>query len=272
MQKTRTVYRLTESAVMLAVAAVLSVVKLVDMPYGGSVTAFSMLPILLIAYRYGTKWGLLTGATYGLIQLLLGMDNLSYATSFGAAVAIILFDYLLAFVVLGLGGIFRRAVPSQGGALCLAVLVTGVLRYVCHTVSGCTVWAGLSVPTGEAVLYSLSYNATYMIPEIVILVFGAYYLSRVLDFSTPTVSRAAAQKKNAPAATVFAVLAQTALLTIAVYDIIRIAPKLQYADGTLFLAGLASVHPAEWVSLGCVLLYALFSVLSLSLSRRDKEV
>ena len=73
----RTAYRLTESAIMLAFAAVLSEIKIIHMPYGGSVTAFSMLPLILIAYRYGVKWGLVTSATYGLIQLLLGMDNLS---------------------------------------------------------------------------------------------------------------------------------------------------------------------------------------------------
>ena len=47
--------RLTESAIMLAFATVLSLIKIVDMPFGGSVTACSMLPILIIAYRYGTK-------------------------------------------------------------------------------------------------------------------------------------------------------------------------------------------------------------------------
>ena len=53
--------RLTESAVMIALATILSLFKLVDLPYGGSITLASMLPVLLIAYRYGTAWGLLTG-------------------------------------------------------------------------------------------------------------------------------------------------------------------------------------------------------------------
>ena len=84
------VLMLTESAAMIAFATVLSIVKIVDMPYGGSVTACSMLPLLIIAYRYGTKWGLLTSFTYGVIQMFLGMDNLTYATSFWAAGAYIL--------------------------------------------------------------------------------------------------------------------------------------------------------------------------------------
>ncbi len=170
--------RLTESAIMLAFATILSMVKLVDLPYGGSITAFSMLPILLIAYRYGTGWGLFTAFAHSLLQLLLGMNALSYATSAGAAVAIILLDYVVAFLVLGLGGIFRGKLRSQGAALAAGAILTGALRYICHVISGCTVWAGLSIPDSHALLYSLAYNATYMVPEILITVVGAVYLRR----------------------------------------------------------------------------------------------
>uniref|UniRef100_UPI00398A3D32 energy-coupled thiamine transporter ThiT n=1 Tax=Caproicibacter sp. TaxID=2814884 RepID=UPI00398A3D32 len=67
------VLRLVESAIMLGLATVLSLIKLYQMPLGGSVTLCSMLPILLIGYKYGVKWGLLTGFTYGVIQLLLDL-------------------------------------------------------------------------------------------------------------------------------------------------------------------------------------------------------
>jgi thiamine transporter len=63
MNSSSRVYRLTESALLIAVAAVLSVLKIVDMPAGGSVTACSMLPLLLVSYRHGTKWGLFTAFT-----------------------------------------------------------------------------------------------------------------------------------------------------------------------------------------------------------------
>ena len=81
---------LTESAVMIALAFILSFLKVVDMPYGGSVTAFSMLPIIIIAFRYGTGWGLATGFAFSLLQMLMGLSDLSYATSAAAAVAIML--------------------------------------------------------------------------------------------------------------------------------------------------------------------------------------
>ncbi len=247
----RTVFRLTESAVMLAFSSVLSMIKLVDMPYGGSITAFSMLPLLIIAYRYGTGWGLLTALTHGFIQLLLGMDNFSYATSFTAVVMILLFDYLLAFVVLGLGGLFRRPSWSQGQSLAVSAVFTGIGRYLCHTVSGCTVWAGLSVPTVEALLYSLSYNATYMIPEILILVLGGVYLSRFVSFGSATITRAPAlQKTTAPAAAALSVISKTVLLATAVWVVVLIAPTMQSTEtGALFLAGLAAVR---WDTVGIV--------------------
>ncbi len=239
----RSVYRLTESALLLAIAAVLSVLKLVDMPYGGSVTACSMLPLLIIAYRHGTRHGLFTAFTYSLIQLLLGLDNFSYATSFGAVIAIAVFDYLLAFLALGLGGIFRKKMP-QGAALGVAAVLTGLFRYLCHVISGCTVWAGLSVPTAEALIYSLSYNATYMLPEIVISALGAVYVSRLLSLESTGISRAVIRREQGgTAATVLSGIAYTALFLTVVGDVIYIAPTLQNSEsGELFFTGLASLN------------------------------
>ena len=84
--KQQKMLRLVESGLMLSIATVLSMVKVLDLPYGGSITAFSALPILLVAYRHGTVQGLLTAAAHALIQLMLGGSALSYATSATAAV------------------------------------------------------------------------------------------------------------------------------------------------------------------------------------------
>lgn len=65
MQKNKT-RRLIETAVMLALATVLSVLKIAELPYGGSVTFASMLPLAIIAYRYGAGWGLLSGRSTAL--------------------------------------------------------------------------------------------------------------------------------------------------------------------------------------------------------------
>jgi len=176
------VLRLTESAVLLGVAVLLSILKLFDLPYGGSVTLASTLPVVIIAYRWGVKWGLLCGFTFSLLQLLLGMSTLQYATSIYALIAIILLDYLLAFSVFGLAGVWRKTVRSQAAALALGALTMSVLRFVCHFMSGMTVWAGLSIPSADSAVYSLVYNAAYMLPEMIILTVAAYYVGHVLDF------------------------------------------------------------------------------------------
>lgn len=254
------VLMLTESAAMIAFATVLSIVKIVDMPYGGSVTACSMLPLLIIAYRYGTKWGLITSFTYGVIQMFLGMDNLTYATSFWAVIAIILFDYLFAFIVLGLGGLFRKITKTQGYALCTASIVTGFLRYLCHTVSGCTVWAGMALPTKEALIYSLSYNLTYMLPEIIVLAVGAVLVSRLLDFSQTDIRRIVVRKSTSVVAVIFSAVADVALVAAVIVSIVLIAPYLQADDGSFFLKGILLVN---WTPVLITLLCggALFAVL-----------
>ena len=119
MQKRANVLRLTESAIMIAFATVLSEIQIANLPFGGSVTACSMLPILIIAYRYGTSWGIFTAVVNGLMQMLLGMGNLKYGTNAMAVIIIVLFDYIIAFGVLGLGGIFRKSIKNQGLSLAL---------------------------------------------------------------------------------------------------------------------------------------------------------
>lgn len=179
LQKTR---KLVESALMVAFSTILSVLPMAQLPYGGSVTIASMFPLVLNAYRNGLGYGFGAGLCYGVIQQLLGLKNLSYFTTWQSVVAVILLDYLLAFAMTGLGGVFRRAIPSQRGALSAGAALAALCRYLCHVISGATVWAGLSIPSSAALLYSFGYNATYMVPETVILVAVSAYLGSLLDF------------------------------------------------------------------------------------------
>lgn len=192
----KTTVRLTESAVMLAAAFVLSLIPVVNMPFGGSVTLCSMLPVILIAYRHGTKWGLLVGFAGSLLQLLTGLNNLSYATTAAAAVAIILLDYVIAFTVLGLGGIFKKSGASQTVSLLSGATLVCVIRYVCHVISGCTVWAGVSIPDTQGLLYSLSYNAAYMVPETIITLAAAGAVSSMLTLTGARLRPAEKAKGN----------------------------------------------------------------------------
>lgn len=247
--KNRKMLRLVESGLMLAVATALSMVKVLDLPYGGSITAFSALPILIVAYRHGPGQGLLTALAYALMQLVLGGGALSYATSPAAAAAIVVLDYLLAFTVLGFGGIFRKKVQSQGAALVLGAVATGAMRYALHVIAGCTVWAGLSIPTEAALVYSLAYNATYMVPETIVTALGAWYLSRAVDLRETTLARA----KNAPvkpAAFAVGLTGAAALLGAAVWDVAEIFRPLQDPDsGDFIITNLALV---SWPTVGIV--------------------
>ncbi len=172
---------LCESAVMLALSTALSMVIFFNLPAGGSITVFSMLPILIIAYRYGVKWGLTVGVTYGLIQMLLGLNNLSYATNALAAVCIILFDYLVAFGVLGFGGIFRK-MKSQPVGFVLGTLIACLLRFICHFLTGITVWADYSSGAWSVISYSFIYNGSYMLPETLITAFVGFLIMSIVDF------------------------------------------------------------------------------------------
>lgn len=234
---------------MLALATILSIIPLVQLPYGGSITAFSMLPVILIAYRRGWRWGLFTGLAFSLLQLLLGMNNLSYATSYKAAAAIIVLDYLFAFAVLGLGGVFRKIFRSQGAGLTAGVLLVCALRYATHVITGCTVWAGVSIPSADGLLYSLAYNATYMIPETLITVAGAVALSRVLDFRGNTITRAPTRRPLSPAALVCSIVSVVALTAAAVTDVVLVFSKLQNSDGVFDITLLSTVN---WPVFGIV--------------------
>ncbi|MBR3988155.1 MAG: energy-coupled thiamine transporter ThiT [Clostridia bacterium] len=172
---------IAESAIMLALGTALSLVTFFHLPAGGSVTPFSMLPVLIIAYRYGMKWGFGVGAIYGLIQMVLGMSALSYATNAVAAICIILFDYVVAFGVLGFGGLFRK-LNNQAVGFSLGVIIACVLRFLCHFITGITVWADYAEGVWGVVIYSLTYNGSYMLPELVITTAVGALLMSFLDF------------------------------------------------------------------------------------------
>ena len=209
-----------ECAIMIALAAVLSFVKILELPYGGSVTAFSIVPIVIISYRHGVKWGLLSGFVFSIIQLIQGASNLSYATSFLAAVTIILFDYVIAFTVIGLAGFLRNKVSNPSAAAVTGTVGVCALRYICHVISGCTVWAGVSIPSTDGLLYSLSYNATYMIPETIINAAAVFWLFGCLNFRSEKIL----------AETVSASISILSLMVAVIVDAVAVFASLQNPD------------------------------------------
>lgn len=181
--------RMVESALMIALAVVLCELAVIKLPHGGSVTVFGQLPIIVISYRYGVKWGLFTGFTMSVLELLFGLENLSYVTGIMSMLIVILADYLVAFTCLGLGGMFRNKIKNQGVALALGGAIVSIMRFICHFISGVTIWKGYA-PEGTPVwLYSLTYNGSYMLPELIVTVLGALLVSIALDFSKPDLIR-----------------------------------------------------------------------------------
>ena len=177
-------FRLVFTALMLALATVLSELTPIRMPMGGTVTPGSMVPLVLIGQMYGVGWGIGSCTVYGLVQMLFGIDNFSYAASLWAVLAIALFDYLIAFGIIGLSGVTRK-IRNRPLAAGLAGLIAGVGRFVCHFLSGVTVWkewvdvtalpASLQdtwLAKGDALIYSYSffYNGATMLPEIILTV------------------------------------------------------------------------------------------------------
>ena len=162
--------KLTTSAMMVALAVVLMFVsKIIPAPWlqGGSVTLASMVPIIAVSIMYGTKWGLISGFVYSLIQMLTGF----YAppvTNFISYVAVILLDYIIAYSVLGLAHVFYSLFGKKNWSIAVSGVIVTFLRYICHIFSGILIW-GVYAPEGQTVLwYSLTYNGSYMIPEIII--------------------------------------------------------------------------------------------------------
>ena len=165
--------RLVESAVMIAIGTVLSMFPFsAPWAFGGGVTICSMLPLVIIAHRYGTKWGLFTAFVYSVLQLILGVSNVQFAAGYGfvLAVGVLLLDYILAFTVIGLSACFNGVIKNHLVSIVVGIVFTFALRFVCHFLSGWIIW-GVITPNEMglvAPLYSLIYNGGYMLPETII--------------------------------------------------------------------------------------------------------
>ena len=247
MKKTN-VLALTECGVMVALATVLSLIQLGSLPAGGSVTLASMLPIVVIAYRHGVLWGVGSAFVASLAQLLLGLSAFSYVTTWQSILAVALLDYVVAFAVYGLAGIFRKSFKNQHTALISGAVFAGILRYLCHVISGATVWAGLSIPSSAALLYSLSYNATYMLPDTLILALVAGYVGAVIDFRRETPTRLIRESVSKLDASLIGA-AGIVLLGGIVFDIVAVFTRLQSESGEFDIKLLSSVN---WLAVAIV--------------------
>ncbi len=176
--------RLVESALMLALSTILSELPVIEFPFGGSVTIFSQVPMVVVAYRYGIKWGAFTGLCMGVIQMLFGMGNFAYVSGIVAYLILIFADYIIAFGALGFSGMFKNKIKNPVVSIALGGAVVSVIRFICHFISGVTIWGDYSDGAQAVWEYSLIYNAGYMIPELIITVIGCVVLASIFDLSS----------------------------------------------------------------------------------------
>ena len=159
----------------MALGLVTSFIKVASLPFGGSITLFSMMFICLIGYIYGARAGLITGVAYGILQFI--TEPYIYAP------LQFLLDYPLAFGALGLAGIFS----AKKHGLVIGYL-TGVFgRYVFHVISGYVFFASYAPENINPFFYTLGYNATYILPEAIMT---------MIVLGLPPVSKAIGQIKR----------------------------------------------------------------------------
>lgn len=155
MKKGISIKDITITALMIALAMILDQIKLFQMPQGGCVTLFGMLPIILLGYLLGPKYGVIGGACTGLLNLIFGGYVIHPVQLF--------VDYILAFAVMGLSGLVREKKNGLTKGYILGVF----LRYCSFVISG-TVFFGSYAPEGfNAFVWSVWYNLTYIFVETV---------------------------------------------------------------------------------------------------------
>ncbi len=170
---------LVECAMMIAIGTVLANIKFFTLPNGGSITLVSMLPFILVSYRHGVKWGMFTGVVNSLLQMMLGWWA-PPAGTLAALVGMILLDYFLSFTVLGMAAWFAKpfgGVKKPAGVIG-GVCIAGFFRFVFSFLSGVLIWGSLAEDGIGAVIYSLQYNASYLLPETILTAFAALALIR----------------------------------------------------------------------------------------------
>lgn len=184
-----TTQQLVTCAVALALAYVTSYIKIFKLPFGGSVTLFSMLFIVLIGYWYGTKIGILTGLVYGIFQFLQEPYVLSLFQ--------VCCDYILAFGAMGIAGFFSK---SKKHGLVKAYLAAILARGAFHALGGYLYWMDYmpsDFPKSLTALYPIIYNYSFILAEGILT---------VIVISIPAVSKALNQIR---AATTIPVTSQT---------------------------------------------------------------
>ncbi len=190
MTNKKQIHNLTLSAIFVALACALSMFKIYHLPLGGSVTLFSMLPIIIISEMLGLKWGLGAAFCYSLVQLGHGIavDGVfSWGLTPIALVGTIFLDYILPFTVLGLASVTGKKNTVQ---IVIGTALVLFIRFLCHLLSGAIIF-DIWCEWENVWFYSLCYNGSYMLPELVLTVIGS-----AIIFNLPQIKRITQEHKE----------------------------------------------------------------------------
>ena len=169
---------LVECALFVAVALVLDLFKIYEMPYGGSIKLV-MLPLIIIALRRGVKWGTFSSLVYLVIAIVLGREAIFYpGSTLKVIVMCIIFDYVLAYAVIGLAPVIAKQFKNRVLGYSVATFAVCFIRFLSHFISGITIWADMTKGTKGMIIYSIVYNGTYMLPIAIVCVVAVALLAK----------------------------------------------------------------------------------------------
>lgn len=187
--KTNMTKMLAMGGIMISLGTLLSLIPIFSLPFGGSVTLFSMAPVMLCAYFYGVKFGLICGTVFGFVQAIIG--GLSYGVfasqKWYGFLLVLFLDYVIAYASMGFTGIFRKKIRSQRLSLAVGAVLSGFIRLCCHFLSGVIIWGSYAESTLEGfefgrrllekysgneliAIYSVLYNSSFLVPEMIITI------------------------------------------------------------------------------------------------------
>ncbi len=178
---------LAESAIMVALSiAIFLVSDLIPWPYayGGGFSVFGQVPLIILSYRHGVKNGLTASLALAIFEMITGYKNFTYVSGIVAYLIVAFADYIVAFGCLGLGGMFKgKFRGKQTAELVSGGAVVCIIRFICHFISGVTIWAGYCPENMAVTWYSFIYNGSYMAVETLLTVIGLVAVSKFIDLN-----------------------------------------------------------------------------------------
>lgn len=168
--------KIVYGGICISISFVLSYIRIFHLPQGGSITLASMFPLVLYSMIFGPVAGIVAGIAYGILQLIQDMYVVNIAQ--------FLLDYPLAFGFLGLAGIAPRAIKNMYLRTALAVTIALLGRGAMHVISGWLFFADYAPEGMNSFIYSLGYNGTVILGELVITLVLAMILVSTPVYST----------------------------------------------------------------------------------------